>query len=50
MDHKLPNYRRSEIDNLFHDLFGYYPNKEGQSYELIVSAVLKILYPEQKIM
>ncbi len=44
-----PNYELSIIDNLFFDLFGFYPNKEGQSYEMIVGAVLKILYSNNKI-
>lgn len=44
-----PTYALSDIDNLFFDLFGYYPTKEGQSYELLVGAVLKILNQEKKI-
>lgn len=44
-----PNYELSEIDKLFFNLFGFYPNKEGQSYEMIVGAVLKILYTTNKI-
>lgn len=44
-----PTYKLSVIDNLFFDLFGYYPTKEGQSYELLVGAVLKILDSDKKI-
>ena len=44
-----PKYDLSEIDELFFDLFGFYPSKEGQSYEMLVGAVLKIIYHENKI-
>lgn len=45
----LPYYELNDIDKLFFDLFGFYPNKEGQSYEKIVGAALKIMYPDKKI-
>jgi hypothetical protein len=44
-----PNYNLSEIDHLFFDIFGFYPTKEGQSYEKIVGAALKIIYSDKKI-
>jgi Restriction endonuclease len=49
MSPALPSYNISEIDSLFFDLFGFYPTKEGQSYERIIGAVLKILNPGTKI-
>lgn len=35
--------QKSPIDNLFFSIYGYYPNKAGQAYELLVAASLKIL-------
>jgi len=32
--------RRSEIDELFYRLMGYYPNKAGEAYEIISAAAL----------
>ncbi len=43
-----PNYKKSEIDELFYELYGFYPKKEGQSYELLVGAVLKFLILNKK--
>jgi hypothetical protein len=37
------SYEKSPIDKFFYELFGYYPPKAGQSYELIVNGALKIL-------
>jgi hypothetical protein len=37
------NNKKSPIDNLFCELYGYYPNKAGQAYEIIVAAALKIV-------
>jgi hypothetical protein len=34
---------KSPIDQLFFDLYGYYPPKAGQAYEMIVAASLKLL-------
>ena len=34
---------KSPIDQLFFDLYGYYPNKSGQSFEMIVTAAFKLL-------
>jgi hypothetical protein len=45
----LPKYKLSIIDELFFGIFGFYPTKEGQSYEMLVGSVLKILNPEKKI-
>jgi hypothetical protein len=36
--------KKSPIDELFFELYGYYPNKSGQSFEMIVAAALKLLY------
>jgi hypothetical protein len=44
-----PTYEINKVDELFYELYGYYPNKEGQSYELLVGAVLKILYGQKII-
>jgi hypothetical protein len=38
-----PSYKKNEIDDLFYEIYGFYPTIEGQSYELLVGAVLKIL-------
>lgn len=35
--------KKSPIDELFYELYGYYPNKAGQAYEMIVSAAFKLL-------
>lgn len=37
------NKQKSPIDELFHELYGYYPPKAGQAYEMIVSAAFKLL-------
>ena len=37
------NKKKSPIDELFHELYGYYPNKAGQAYELLVAAAFKIV-------
>ena len=34
---------KSPIDELFKELFGYYPNKAGQAYEILCAAAFKIL-------
>lgn len=34
---------KSPIDELFNELYGYYPNKSGQSFEMIVAAAFKLL-------
>lgn len=36
-------YKKSKIDNLFYDIMGYYPSKEGMAYELISAAVLGLI-------
>jgi|GEM_PF-2173117 len=38
-----PKYSVSRMDSLFFALFGFYPNKAGKSYEMLVGAILKIL-------
>lgn len=46
---QAPNYQVSEIDSIFYFLYGFYPTKEGQSFELLVGAVLKILNSSKRI-
>lgn len=36
----MANYKKSPIDELFYNLMGYYPTKEGAAYEIISTAVL----------
>ncbi len=36
-------YQKSTIDDLFFGIFGFYPSKAGQAYEMLVSAVLKLV-------
>ncbi|MBH8560532.1 restriction endonuclease [Hymenobacter negativus] len=35
--------QKSPIDELFFELYGYYPNKAGQAYEMLVAAAFKIV-------
>lgn len=35
--------QKSPLDELFNDLYGYYPNKAGQAYEMLVAAAFKII-------
>lgn len=37
------SYTKSEIDEFFYNLYGFYPSKAGQAYELLVTAALKKL-------
>lgn len=39
----------SEIDKIFEDIFGFKPNKDGASYEMLCAAVLKIIDPSQDV-
>jgi len=36
--------KKSPIDELFFEIYGYYPPKAGQAYELIVGAAFKLLF------
>ncbi len=36
-------YNKSKIDDLFNDIMGYYPSKEGTAYEIISAAVLGLV-------
>jgi len=36
-------FKKSPIDTFFHSLYGFYPSKAGKSYELLVSAAMKLL-------
>lgn len=38
---------KSPIDNLFFELMGYYPEKAGQAYEMLVAAVFKLIREER---
>ena len=37
------SYEKSSIDEFFHGIYGFYPEKAGQAYELLVNAALKII-------
>ena len=39
----------NNMDNIFEEIYGYKPNKRGTGYELLVSAVLKILNEAQDV-
>lgn len=39
----------SPIDDLFFNLYGYRPSKDGKSLELLLAAALKLLHPEHDI-
>lgn len=39
--------QKSPIDDLFFELYGYYPNKAGTAYELLVAAALKVVTGEK---
>jgi len=45
-----PYYKPSKIDEVFFSLFGYYPTQEGKSYEMLVGAVVKILFDKKVIL
>ena len=38
---------KSPIDELFFELYGFYPNKAGQAYEMLVSAAFKLLFDKE---
>ncbi len=38
---------KSEIDELFFRLMGYYPNKAGEAYEIISAAALGIVKQQE---
>lgn len=35
--------KKSPIDELFYELYGFYPNKAGTAYEIIVASAIKII-------
>ena len=37
------SYEKSPIDEFFYGIYGFYPEKAGQAYELLVNAALKIV-------
>lgn len=42
-------YEKSPIDDFFYNLYGFYPDKAGQSYELLVNAALKIINKDSDV-
>ena len=45
-----PYYKPSKIDEIFYNLFQFYPTQEGKSYEMLVGAVVKILFEKTVIL
>ena len=43
MGEEKKGHEKSPVDELFHELYGYYPNKRGQAYEMLVAAGMKLL-------
>lgn len=43
------SYVKSPIDHFFFNLYGFYPRKAGQAYELLVNGALKLLNSESKV-
>lgn len=39
----------SPIDDLFFEIFGFRPKKEGEAYEMLASAVMKLLYEKENV-
>jgi hypothetical protein len=44
------SYDKSPIDDFFYSLYGFYPTKAGQAYELLTNAALKIINEESKVL
>lgn len=36
--------KKSPLDELFNELYGFYPKKPGQAFEMMVSAAFKLLF------
>lgn len=43
------SYEKSSIDEFFHGIYGFYPEKAGQAYELLVNAALKIINKDSDV-
>jgi len=43
------SYEKSPIDDFFFSLFGYYPKKSGEAYELMANAALKIINEKERV-
>ncbi len=43
------SYEKSPIDEFFHGIYGFYPEKAGQAYELLVNAALKIVNKDSDV-
>lgn len=43
------SYEKSPIDEFFYGLYGFYPEKKGQAYELLVMAAMKALYQDSEV-
>lgn len=43
------SYEKSSMDEFFHGIYGFYPEKAGQAYELLVNAALKIINKDSDV-
>jgi hypothetical protein len=43
------SYEKSPIDDFFFSLYGFYPTKAGQAYELLVNAALKLIEEKKEV-
>lgn len=43
------SYNKSPIDDFFYNIYGFYPEKAGQAYELLVNAALKIVNKDSDV-
>ena len=43
------SYNKSPIDNFFYNIYGFYPEKAGQAYELLANAALKIINKDSEV-
>lgn len=43
------SYEKSPIDEFFYGIYGFYPEKAGQAYELLVNAALKIVNKDSDV-
>ena len=43
------SYEKSPIDEFFYGIYGFYPEKAGQAYELLVNAALKIINKDSDV-
>lgn len=45
----MAKYKKSPIDDLFYNLMGHYPSKEGKAYEIISTAVLGLIENKEAV-